>query len=215
MSGGFGVRFKAANRAQLRVRSTPLSGASPEAIWWQFYDTQNYPLAGVINLNFFTGVNNDRTLSNMQAAGQFPDPQWLTLYDITLDLLTGPTVVSASPPTEAGQLNDHSIILKVARGTWTLSISDKRYGPFSLTLLHGTGGPVGDIFASVLGAGPSAVAQYANNTLSPGWNYAGSLIIPPKTNFAYEVQFQPVLQPVSVITPLRLSQHGILSRRVL
>lgn len=211
---GFGVRFKAASRAQLRRRATPESGAAPEAIWWEFYDTQTYPAAGTSTLSFFVTPSADKTLSNMQAGGQFPDPQWLTLYDITLDILTQPTIQSASPPTTAGQLNDHSIILKgPGRGTWTLEISDKVYGPFSLSLLHGTGGPVGNFHLSVLGAGPSGQAQWATNTLSPGWNYQGSVIIPPKTNFSYTLRFNSTA--VSVDNPLRVAQHGILSRRVL
>lgn len=209
---GFGVRFKAANRAQLRARSTPLSGASPEAVWWEFYDTQTYVAAGVGVLNFFVNTNADRTLSNMQAAGQFPDPQWLTIYDITLDILTQPTRIAAAAPAVTGQLNDHSIILKgPARGTWELEISDKKYGPFSLSLLHGTGGPVGNIFSSADAA--AAVTSWATNTLAPGWNYNGTLIIPPKTNFTYVLRFNSTA--VSVDNPLRLAQHGILSRRVL
>lgn len=213
---GFGVRFKAGSRAQLRARSTPISGASPEAIWWQFYDTQSYVSGTTTTLQFFLVTNIDPTLTNMQAAAQFPDPQWLTIYDITFDVLSRPSRVSAANAT--GTLDDHAQLLKSGRGIWTLSISDKRYGPFSLTLLHATGGPVGNYFGNSVAAAAAAVDvqyQWANNTMSPGFNYKGSLIIPPKTNFNVELRWSAALTLAGGNTFLRTSLHGILSRRVL
>ncbi len=201
----FGTRFKAGTRGQLRALSTPPSGASPEAIWQQYFDTQVYLLAGSARLQFFQVTNVDQTISNMPAAGQLPDPQWLSIYDITCDFNTQPTLDTVV----AGELNDLSLLLKVGRPTWTLSISDKRYGPYKLTTLHGTGGPVGNV-----SAGGTNVVQYANNALNPGWNYNGTLIIPPKTNFNIEVVWgnpQAVTQNVEI----SISLMGILSRRVL
>lgn len=208
----FGRRFKAATRSQLRRKATPLSGAAPEAIWQQFYDTQSYVGGSTVNLNYFVDTNTDRTLSNMQAAGQFPDPQWFTLYDVTCDFLSQNTsVVGVTDVT--GELNDIALLLKVGRGTWTLTISDKRYGPYSLTLLHGTGGPVGNVFPG--NTANTGNQQWANNTLAPGWNYSGSLIIPPKTNFNIEVNWAAAQTIVNDPLPVRISLHGILSRRVL
>lgn len=206
----FGTRFKAASRSQLRARSTPLSGASPEAIWWEFFDTQTYVSATTTRLQFFIVTSTDPTISNMQAAGQFPDPQWLTIYDVTCDFLTRPSRVAAANAT--GELDDISQLLKSGRGVWDLNISDKRYGPFSLSLLHGTGGPVGNFFGQSTAVDVSY--QWANNTLSPGWNYKGSLIIPPKTNFSIELRWSGALTLTGNVL-IRLGLHGILSRRVL
>jgi len=203
----FGTRFKTASRAQLRRMSTPPSGASPEAIWHQFYDTQNYLTGATTNLVFFAAPNADRTLTNLETGGQLSDPQWLSIYDITCDFLTQNTSQAAGV---LGELNDLSLLLKVGRPTWTLTISDKNYGPYSLTTLHGTGGPVGAIDAGTLAVG----IQYANNTLSPGWNYKGSLIIPPKTSFRISVAWSAAQATTLATVPIRLSLFGILSRRV-
>ncbi len=188
-----------------------LSGASPEAIWWQFYDTQSYVSGTTTTLTFFQVTNTDPTITNMQAAGQFPDPQWLTIYDITLDVLSRPSRVAAAGAT--GELDDVAQLLKSGRGIWVLTISDKRYGPYSLTLLHGTGGPVGNFFGQSTSADVSY--QWANNTLGPGFNYQGSLIIPPKTNWNVELRWGAALTLAGGDTNLRVSLHGILSRRVL
>lgn len=204
---GFGTRFKTASRAQLRAASTPPSGASPEAIWHQFYDTQNYLTAATTVLTFFSTPNADRTITNLETGGQLSDPQWLSIYDITCDFLTQNTSQAAGI---LGELNDLSLLLKVGRATWTLTISDKNYGPYSLTTLHGTGGPVGTVDAGTLAIG----IQYANNTLSPGWNYKGSLIIPPKTSFRIVLNWSAAQATTLATVPLRLSLFGILSRRV-
>jgi hypothetical protein len=207
-----GTRFKAATRAQLRAASTPPSGASPEAIWHQFYDTQTYTDATTTRLTFFQSTNVDATITNMPAAGQLPDPQWLSIYNVTLDFLNeGPTVSSAGAAT--GQLNDVSLLLMVGRPTWTLNISDKRYGPYSLSALHGTGAPAGNVGGGS-GAANDFTIQYGHNALNPGWNYSGTLIIPPKTNWNVEVVWSGA-QDLTGDVKLRLSLFGILSRRVL
>lgn len=208
---GLGVRFNAATRARLRRMATPPSGDSPEAIWHQLFDTQTYVDNTTTRLTFFQTTNADQTITNMPSAGQLPDPQWFTLYDITCDFLTQNTsVVGATDVT--GEYNDLSLLLKVGRPTWTLTISDKRYGQYSLTCLHATGGPVG-----FLAAGNTAATgnqQLANNAFTPGWNYEGSITIPPKTNFQIEVNWSAA-QNLTANVLIRLSLFGILSRRVL
>lgn len=204
---GFGVRFQGATRGQLAARATPPSGASPEAIWHQWYDTQSYLTGATTTLTFFQTTNADPTLSNMQAAGQFPDPMWFTLYDLTCDFLSQNTAQAANV---LGELNDQSLLLKVGRATWTLTISDKNYGPYSLTVLHGTGGPVGMGWGAVATGG-----QYSNNCLTPGWSYQGSLIIPPKTSFKIVLNWAAAQGTTLATLPIRLSLFGILSRRTL
>lgn len=204
---GFGTRFKVATRGQLRQMSTPPSGASPEAIWHQFYDTQNYLTAATTTLTFFAAANPNLNLSNMETGGQLSDPQWLSIWDVTCDFITQNTSDAGAI---LGELNDLSLLLKVGLPTWTLTISDKNYGPYSLSVLHGTGGPSGNVDAGTLAVG----AQYANNMPTPGWNYKGSLIIPPKTSFRIVVNWNAAQATTLAILPIRLSLFGILSRRV-
>lgn len=205
---GFGVPFKAASRAQLRAKSTAPSGASPEAIWHMFYDTQEYVTAVTTRLTFFQVTNVDRTITNMPSAGQLPDPQWLSIYNITCDFLTQNSSNAAGI---LGELNDIALLMKVGRAIWTLHLSDKAYGPYPLTVLHGTGGPSGNVDAGTLAVG----IQQANNMPTPGWNYNGSLIIPPKTNFDIEVQWAAAQATTATPIKIRLGIMGILSRRVL
>lgn len=209
---GFGVPFKAATRAQLRSRSTAPSGASPEAIWQQYYDTQSYVSATTTRLTFFQVTNVARDITNMPSAGQLPDPQWLSIYNVCCDFLTSNSSNVATDQVP-GELGDLSKLLKVGRPYWMLTISDKQYGPYSLTCLHGTGGPVG--FQASGNTAATGNAQYANNALNPGWNYQGSLIIPPKTNFQIEVVWAAAQTTLEDPIKIRLSLFGILSRRVL
>lgn len=210
---GFGTRFKTASRAQLRARATPPSGASPESIWHQAFDTQDFVSAATVDLSFFLETDTDRTITNMQAAGAFPEPQWLTIYDITLDM-RGDVVSSVVGVDQGvGRGRDLGRILLVGRGTWLLNISDKNYGPYTLTTLHGTGGPI--VYGWSGNTAATGNAQYAINTLSPGWNYYGSLIIPPKTNFNVALHWGAAQTLNATPVPLVLSLWGILSRRVL
>jgi hypothetical protein len=202
-----GQRFQTVSRATMRKLSTPISGDSPEAIWHQLYDTQDYTSAATTTLTFFANPNADRTLTNMDTGGQLTDPQYLSVYDVTCDFLTQNTSDAASV---AGELNDLSLLLLVGRPTWTLTLSDKNYGPYNLTGLHGTGGPVGGI-----SVGTNAVAaQWANNALGPGWNYKGSIIIPPKTSFRVTVNWAAAQTLNATPCKIRLSLFGILSRAV-
>lgn len=208
---GFGVPFKAATRAQLRAKSTAPSGASPEAIWHMFYDTQEYVSGTTQRLTFFQVTNVARDITNMPSAGQLPDPQWLSIYNVTCDFLTS---LLSPPADQTGEYNDVNLLLKAGRPYWTLTISDKAYGPYPLTVLHGTGGPQGNVS---VGTGNAAIATFsaANNTLGGGWNYQGSLIIPPKTNFQIEVVWAAAQTTVQDPIKIRLGLMGILSRRVL
>jgi hypothetical protein len=204
---GFGTRFNPASRSQLARMSIPPSGDSPEAIWHQFYDTQTYTDNATTTLTFFANPAADRTLTNMETGGQLSDPQYFSIYDVCCDFLTANTEATTAVP---GELNDLSLLLKVGRPTWTFTLSDKNYGPYSLTTLHGTGGPVGGVS---VGSIATTVSQWANNALGPGWNYKGSIIIPPKTSFRITVNWAAA-QNLTADVKVRLSLYGILSRAV-
>jgi len=209
---GFGTRFKASSRAGLRRSATPGSAGGPEAIFHQFYDTQLYTSAATVRQTFFNNTSADPTISNMQAAGQFPDPQYFSLYDITLDFLPATAYVSTAATANTGNINDYGLLLMTARPTWTLVLSDKRYGPYSLSALHGTGGVQGFL---ALTAAATNNAQYGHNNLNSGWNYYGSIIIPPKTNFFIEVNYAAAQTLAGGNPNLRISLFGLLSRRSL
>jgi hypothetical protein len=207
-----GVKVRARPRSAVLAAATPPSGRSQEAIWHQLYDTQTYPAAGIVTLSFGL-VNADKTLSNFEANNQLPAPKSMQLYNICCDIFPSAAGVSNNlAATAAGNLNDMQKILFQARGTWTLGISDKNYGPYSLTDLHGTGGPQG----FMVGTGAAAdFLQHARNEVSPGWNYCGSIIIPEQTTFTVTLNFQATLVPIAVDHLIRISLFGIQQRRVL
>src|SRR6266566_4968858 len=188
---GLGRKIRARGFGAVAAAATPGSGSGPEVIWHQFYDTQTYVSAGQATLRFFQATSTDLTISNMPAGGQLPDPQFLAVHDICLDLLPSATSASSGYVTQTGFavtagastgiLNDLGNLMFAGRPIWTFFISDKRYGPYSLTTLHGVGAIVGHIAAWGVSTATSGTSyEYAYNTPMAGWNYEGSVIIPPK-----------------------------------
>lgn len=206
----FGVKVRALPRSTVLAKATPPSGRSQEAVWTQLYDTQTYPTTGITVLNF-GATNTDKTLSNFEVNNQLPAPQSLQLYNLCCDIFPSAAGLSNNvAATAVGNLDDMQKILFQARPTWTLVISGKNYGPFSLTTLHGTGGPTGFGFGAEVD-----FVQHARNEVSGGWNYQGGLIIPEQTAFGLTINFQGTLVPVAVAHLIRISFMGILQRRVL
>lgn len=206
----FGAKFRALPGAAVTAAATPPSGNSQEAIWHQAYDTETYTDNVTTRLVFFQTTKADRTLSNMEQSGSFPKPQSLQIYDVTCDILSiVPVTVSADV---TGVLNDLALLLfgSNTRPTWQLNISNKNYGPYSLTVLHGTGGPVGMGWAGATVTG----LQYAQNANTPGWNYFGRVIIPEQVNFNVELNWAAAAD-MTENKRIRVSLFGVLNRRVL
>lgn len=206
---GFGSKFRALNRSQVAAAATPPSGRSQEAIWHAVYDTQTYVDNTTSRLVFFGQTNADKTLSNMEASGQFPSPQSFMVHNICCDLWNANGVSTAAGGVD-GQLNDLALLLLVGRPTWTLEISSKKYGPYPLTALHGTGGPTGFGWGTFTA---EESLQYARNEPSPGWNYYGRIIIPEQVSFSVELNWAAP-QNVSADHRIRVTMFGVLNRRV-
>jgi hypothetical protein len=207
---GFGSRFSALPKGAVEQAATPPSGNAQEAIWHQLYDSQTFTDNSSVVLTFFQTANADKTLSNQEQGGTLPKPQSLRIYDICLDILS-PVPVSTSA-TLTGVLNDLALLIfgSAQRPTWTLSISSKSYGPYSLTVLHGTGGPDGFGFSS----DGAEIIQYAKNAGSPGWNYFGRVIIPEQVPFFMTINYAATAD-VTENKIFRASLFGVLQRRVL
>lgn len=205
---GFGDRFKAHSRAQLKAAATPPSGSSPEAIWHQLYDTETYVDNTTTTLNFFQTTKADPTLSNMQTAGQLPSPQIFQIHNICVDLIQAVGVSTSA--TTVGNIDDLYLLLITGRPIWTLSIADKNYGPYSLSALHATGSLNAQLSSTVA----TVSQQFATNTPFPGWNYFGRIIIPEQNNFTIRVQWAAA-QQLTADVRVRMSMFGVLTRRVL
>lgn len=204
----------AMNKDDLDAIVNPQSAGEPEVVPWQLYDTQSLATAATAPLVFYTAQNNDKTLSNMEAAGALPDPQYFVVHYVACDILAVPTVtVAASVDTAVANIEN---ILKTARATIELNMSNKLYGPFSLSMCHSTGGTTGFGMAYGTAAGGNSVAV-ANNGVpgTGGFPFCGALVIPPKINFSATIRFGTAVTIASGPVNVRLSLVGALYRRVL
>jgi hypothetical protein len=202
------ANFVPQTRAQIRASLTPPSGGAQEAIWHQWYDTQTFTSASTTRLTFFQSVQ-AADLSNMEVAGQLSAPQSFSIYNVCCDAWTAIGVSTSA--TNAGNANDLFLLMMVGRPKWTLNISGKRYGPYSLSALHASGGPVAFLGTAI--ATPGSM-QFAKNDASEGWNYRGRVGIPEQTAFNIEVVWQAA-QTLTANWLIQLSLFGVLNRRVL
>lgn len=218
MFGGFGVPITPQSLAQVTAKGTPIAGDGSEVIFHQMFDTQQYVSATTTKLSFFSKASDDTTITNLEQPSQLPDPQTLQIYNITCDILpvTPVTLQTAvGPLTTAGVLTDMANLLMSAgaRPTWTLTISNKTYGPYSLTALHGTGGPDGVGYGSSLGTSSGSI-QYARNTTTDGWNYWGNIILTQRASFSVKLNWATAVTLGTDLPYIRISMFGIMNRAV-
>jgi hypothetical protein len=193
----------------LSAKTKPADASLPEALPYVLYDTQTYPLAGqVADLQFFTTVNADKTLSNIETPNSLPAPQFFDIHRIFLDFLSAAPVSNAAAP--AGVANDIELILKTARMTFTFTLASKVLGPIPATFLGYSGGA-----SAQLGTTSAAnTAQQANGSDNGGFPVNGAITLPPTQTFRLTASFQSTLVPVSQNTLLRVSFLGVLYRKV-
>lgn len=206
-------RFKIVpkTREQLDRLAFPEQSRQPEAVPYVFYDTQLYTSGTTVQLTFFAGTQTDRSLSNMEAAGALPDPQYFEVQFFGCDILCDASLAGAS--TEVGALDDLQKLLLVSRSRFTFTMSNKTYGPIPLSFLHASGGATGAMAGTM--TAPNMV-QVANNGIFDGGYYVGgSIVIPPKVGFGMVLDFSGAQTLNAGNTYIRLWMHGQLNRRVL
>jgi hypothetical protein len=205
----------ALTRGELDDLANPAQLGQAEVIPWELFDTQSLATATSAPLVFFQTINADKTLSNMEGPGQLPDPQYLVVHYAACDILQ-PAVSAAQAAEPNAAWANITNILETARATFTFNMSNKRYGPFKLTMCHATGGVTG----SGYGYGTAAAGQgtaYGNNGIpgSGGYPWSGSLIIPPKIGFDVTLNFGTAVTLVGGPINIAISLVGALYRRVL
>ena len=204
------IPIKPRTNPELEAIPNPILANQPEAVPWQFYDQQTYVDATTTQLTFFTATNNDRTLSNMQAAGQITDPNYFEIYCFGCDVLRDVTTAAGA---QVGALDDLQLLLLTGRPTWTFNMSDKQFGPFPLLGLHAQGGAIGFGWGTFTA---EESIQYANNSYPDGgFGYVGgALVIPPKVAFDVTVRWNATVNLTADVA-LRMWMFGVLHRRVL
>lgn len=205
----------ALTRDELDALANPQQANQPEVIPWQLYDTQPLATGSQGPLVYFTALNVDKTMSNMEAPGQLPDPQYLVVQYVAADILQVPVATALAGEPNAALANVENI-LKTCRASFTFNMSNKRYGPFSLTMAHATGGATFSGYGYGTAAnGTSAGAVNNGNPGSGGFPLCGALIVSPKTGFDVTVNLGVACTLVGGPINIRLSLVGQLYRRVL
>lgn len=205
------MRVVARTRGVLARDANPQSVSQPEALPWVLFDTQAWTTAVTANQTYFTAIQNDKTLGNMEGPGQLPDPQYFEVHYIGCDFLLSPNFLAAAAAT--GPANDITQFLFAQRGTFEFNISNKRVGPFPLSFLHGSGGATGYVSTNSATTGKFEVAN--NGVFDGGFCVAGAILIPPKVSF--DITLKLAAAPTLQTSPLnvRVWQAGALYRRVL
>lgn len=195
-------------RAELEAITNPQSARQPESIPWVYFDTQTIANGGAGPIAFFSNVQADKTLSNLEQAGTIPDPFYFEIEAFNLDYLAEPTTGVAP----AGAFDDLASLLYTSRATFVFTFADKQYLRIPATYLHSSGGPVG-LFAGSTTA--DTLTSYAQNGIPDGGFYVGKkIVLPPKQSFQMSIQLGAAAVLAATRT-LRLSMAGVLHRRVL
>ena len=200
----------------LEMASRPRDPRLPEAIPYALYDTQTYPAAGIARLDFFRNLpaGGDRTLSNMQVAGQLQGGQFFSVWRIFLDALRAPTATTNAAVVATGVANDLAIIFNTARGMWTFETANKPFGPLPIGLL-GQSGAIEPVIGgnTAPAAGGTGIIQFAATPKNGGFPVNGGIVIPPVQSFGLTMEFVAATA-IAVDTPLRVTLFGVLYRRV-
>lgn len=176
------------------------------------YDRQTFPAAGgVANLPFFRAVAGPN-VSNMEAAGQFPAPQWYQLFGICVTpMAAGPSNITQGATTvnSTGIQNDWDLLAKTQGAVVILSIAQKRYGPWPILAHHGLGGAMG--FFTGQGSLTLQQQQVQNGPADGGFGPQGEVVIPPNVGFTVDIQLLAA-QALSVATLVEVALVGRIYR---
>lgn len=194
---------------QLQALVTPEDPKQPEAVPYVLYDSQTYTSAATTKLDFFTAVNSDPTLSNMEVSGTLPNPQVFEIHRIFIDVLSRPSDNAAATP--LGQADDLALLFNTARATLTFSMSSKTLGPIPARFC----GPSHAIMGAMTGT-LTAVAQIQMGwrALTGGYPVNGQIVIPPQQKFGFTMNFSAAQTLEGGNTVISIGLLGVLHRKV-
>lgn len=189
-------------------RGSPSSTTQPEAFRDVIYDTQDVTTTTTV-LNFFQTLQTDRTLGNLAQAGALPAAQFFAIAAISCELLVIPAAGAAAGGVG---VSDPALVFITERPIFTLTVSDKPYGPFPLVYAGSAGG------LSMSGYGSTTAdtnsAGLAQNSGNGGYFLGNTVLLMPNVQFGGTVQFAAAPSSLSVTRKLRITLHGTRYRRV-
>lgn len=208
------INIPVLNYEQLVAMANPRSAQIPEAVPWWFYDTQTYTDNSTTQLTFFAATTGNRDLSNLESGGQIPDPNFFAIHYFNADFMSnaaGTPYATTGAGGIAGALDDVGRLLLSGRARFTLTISDKRYGPWPLSVTGGTGAAVGNGWGTFTA---EESIQTGYNALHGGAYIGGKIMIPPKVGFSVVIDW-PAAVDLTADYRVRLSMYGVYYRRIL
>lgn len=210
------LHFK--TKEELAQSITPLFASQGEVIPWVWFDTNTYTSGTTTQMDNFQSVPTDRTLGNMQAAGQIPAPMYYDLYHMSTYLNVAPSAVAvaASLTPLTGALQDvHNLVI----GAVSLNIAQKAYFEGKIYMCPAGAGVNPFIAASGTFAAPLIqAASYGQNGVPDPRarnNYWGGLTIPHNQNFLVRYNWSAALTLAGGNTAITTYLDGYLYRRVL
>lgn len=176
------------------------------------YDRQTFPQAGgVARLAFYTAVG-AQNVTNMEAAGQFPAPQWFQLFQVCVTpMAAGPSNITtpASGTNQTGILNDWDLLTKTQGAILNLAIAKKQYGPWPLLAHHGLGGGASGFITQA--AATTGQQTVSNGPADGGFGPQGEIIIPPNVGFTVSIDLTAA-QALTVATLVEVAFVGRIYR---
>lgn len=213
MNGGFGFRRPVVARTftELKDQSEPWSPNQPAADPWIEYDVQLYTSAATTRLAFFQQTQATPDLSNIDAGGVLPFPNYLEIHGIVLDAYPEDGSWISNTADETGILDDIGRLIHSSRASWTLYIAGKTYGPFPLAACTGLSSPAGLIGWTVA---TSDAQQGTNGPRDMGFFVGGAWTIPPQQSYSVIVEWQTAVTLTVDDYKLRMGLVGTKYRKV-
>jgi hypothetical protein len=211
MFAGFQFAIRPRTWEELNAISFPTSARQPECFADYLFDTQTYTDNATTRSTFFVTAQNDRNLSNF-GGGALPEGQFFEIQSIMLDLFPSTGYVSTAAGGVTGLLDDLGQLLLTSRPILTISLNNKQYGQWPLSLAHQTGGPTGFGWGTFTA---EESLQYGNNSVPDGGLFVGgSLIIPPKVGFSVVIEYAAAVNTAAGDFRQRLTLAGVTHRNV-
>src|SRR3990172_970434 len=189
-----GYKVQPLSYQELDGLSRPRNTEQPEGLPWVLYDTATFVSGTTTRLEFFTTLQTNKSLGNMDLAGSLTRGEYFMIYTMGLDILV-PPLLSATGTPEIGALSDIQELLfgdaaglGGDSGRFSFNMLSKSIGPFPISFLHASGGPTGFGWAGDTATGQEA-ASYANNGIFDGGFPFGQLVIAPNTQFSVVLEW--------------------------
>ena len=188
-----------------------------ETINWTLYDTVSYVSGTSTSLNFFNAIRANKSLGNMEVAGQLAAPKafFLRAWRFYVKFRPRMTAAVAAANVQTGVFDDLCQLINT--GVLSFTVGSKLYCEFPLWVVTAGAGPQGVITFVSSGPSTSGALSYAQNGIADPravFSLSKPLFIQPQINFVANLQWSSSLTLASGDTELQLVMDGDIIRPV-